>query len=203
MVNTKTRYWTKPTTEPEVAAVNLVSCLQHYKNAWIELVNNSELDNPIAVVNPELDDPFSWEFNYGAYESKSDIENLQFLNATEKDLTYNWTYAFGSEAAVNEYKKTRAVTEGLLLSAGRCCPVRIEDAQKYRDLFVKDGYQYRYPSRTVRTWIAHWKPAVKIWIPDPSIKKVFVVCFSTEPCDKEASLLRASQFFKDCIEIGS
>lgn len=200
MDKARNQIWTNPTKDPEIAVANLISCLQHYKNAWIEQVNNTELDNAITIVNPELDNPFNWEFSYGAYESKNDIDKEQYFNETEKDLTYNWTNGYGSAEAVKKYQSNGEVTEGLLLSAGISSPVRIEDAQRYRDLFVKDGYKYKYPSTSERTWVSHWraKEGIKYRVPDPNVGKVFIVCFNTDPYDRKYSLLRASDFLRDC-----
>lgn len=200
MDHIRNEIWTRPTIEPEIAVTNLISCLQHYKNAWIEMVNNCELERAITIINPELDNPFNWEFAYGTYETKNEIDKLCFINETEKDLTYNWIHGFGSAEAVKKYQSNREITKGLMLSVGVCSPIRIEDAQKYRDLFVKDGYKYKYPSASEKTWISHWRPkeGVKYWVPDPNIGKVFVVFFNTDPVDRKSSLLRASDFLRDC-----
>lgn len=70
-----------------------------------------------------------------------------FLNDTERDLTYNWIAGFGNPVAIELYRKNRELTEGLNAGIGTCFPIRIADAQKYRDTFVGDGYVYPYPEK--------------------------------------------------------
>lgn len=77
--------------------------------------------------------------------------------------------------------KNRELTEGLNAGIGTCFPIRIADAQKYRDTFVGDGYVYPYPEKD-GCMVAFWKPKKRIpaYVPDQTIGKVFTVCTDVE-----------------------
>ena len=79
------------------------------------------------------------------------------------------------------YRKNRELTEGLIGGIGTCFPIRIADAQKYRDTFVGDGYVYPYPEKG-GCMVAFWKPkkGIPAYVPDQTIGKVFTVCTDVE-----------------------
>lgn len=83
--------------------------------------------------------------------------------------------------AIELYRKNRELTEGLNAGIGTCFPIRIADAQKYRDTFVGDGYVYPYPEKG-GCMVAFWKPKKRIpaYVPDQTIGKVFTVCTDVE-----------------------
>lgn len=194
--------WSKATTDPNIAVADLIACLQSGLNAWIEVQKNGEQEFPIMRVNPELDDPFNWTSLYGAYQ-KLDPE-ITYLNDMEKELTLYWMQAFGTNKAVRAYKEDGSITQGLIEGGGVSFPVRIKDAQEYRDTYKKDGYCYQYPSFNRPVWMNRWKPkeGVPTYVPDPDIKEVFVICYNCEePCLKD-NLLRASEFLKKCADYG-
>lgn len=172
--------WTTAMTNYQEALLALQACKGSFQTCWLELRKNGDQEFPIKIVNPELDDPFAWEFSYGAYASPESLPKQKFLNETERDLTYNWIAGYGDPVAIEAYKKNRELTKGLSANTGTCFPIRIEDAQKYRDAFVGDGYVYTYPEKG-GCMVAFWKPkkGIPAYVPDKTIGKVFVVC--TDP----------------------
>lgn len=188
--------WTHATTNVSKAMIGLVSCLEAGKNAWIEVRKNGDQKYPIMRVNPLLDDPFNWTMNYGTIRNEKELEKHQFINETEKDLTYNWTSVFSTKDAIEEYKKNRTVTKELIFDGGICCPVRIEDANAYRRDVVHDNCDYRY-------WMTFWKPkdGIPTYVVDDNVDDVFVVCYSDSPVNKKEAAKYAALFFKgyaDC-----
>lgn len=85
-------------------------------------------------------------------------------------------------AKKNGYGGLFEITEGLCISAGVGTPVRIEDAQMYRDTYVKDGYLYKHPGKEACI-VIFWTPkdGVPCYVPDPNIEKVLVICVETDP----------------------
>lgn len=192
--------WTKATTDPQEALSSLMSCLLCGHNAWLEIRKNGDQSLPISIINPELDDPFNWEFNFGSFATTASI--TKFLNETEKDLMLNWEHAYATKEAAEAYRKHGKITKGLFNGSGESIPVKRRDAQRYRDTFVKDGYQYQKPSSSKPTWMNFWRPKknIRLWVPDPKIQYVFTVCFDNKERDLYTSLKRAENFFKECAE---
>lgn len=184
--------WCHAVKDPQVAMMNLIHCLNAGHNAWLELRENGDQYYPIMIVNPVLDDPFNWTFSYGSVRNDAEITAHDFLNVTERDLTMHWVNAMGTEKAVEAYKKDGTVMEGLIMGGGISCPVKIEDANRYRRDITGDSYKYDY----FANW---WKPAegVPSHIPDPNAGKVFTVCYDNSPVDVKASCERAARYLMD------
>lgn len=184
--------WTHATKDPHIAMICLLGCLNSGKNAWIELRDNGDQEFPIMIPNPVLDDPFKWQFSYGTPTNKEDIEKHQFLNETERDLTLNWVSVMGTPEAVAAYQKDRTIIEGLILGGSVSCPVRREDANRYRAEVTGDNYQYGL----MTDW---WKPleGIPYYIPDPSLGKVFTVCYDDETVDMKFACRRAAEFLTE------
>ena len=188
MSNVKTG-WSRATKDPHVAMVSLMDCLNRGTNAWIECRDNGDQDYPILIPNPVLEDPFKWQFAYGTPgSSNEEIEKHNFLNDTQRDLTMNWVAMMGTPEAVAAYKKDRTLMKGLM-GGSICCPVRREDAERYRAEIVGDNYLYRLTT----DW---WKPlnGIPYHIPDPSVGKVFTVCYDDGAVDIAAACHRAAEF---------
>lgn len=186
-VNTR---WTHATTDPGEALAALVSCLEAGLNGWIEIRDNGDQEYPIMKVNPELNNPFNWKMAYGTVRNEKEMREHRYLNDTEKELTYDWTAGYGEQEAIEKYRKTGEITEGLLKNAGIAFPIRIKDAVEYRKKFTKDGYaNYRY-------FTTYWEPrnGIPARIVDDSVGKVFTVCFNEEPADKKENMRRAAAF---------
>lgn len=184
--------WTHATKDINEAILGLVSCMEAGYNAWIERRANGDQEFPIMKVNPELDNPFNWVMAYGAPRNEEAMEEHEYLNATEKDLTYNWTACFGDHAAVEEYKKTGKIMEGLIHGTGEQVAVRIEDADRYRREITGDGYTYGY-------YVTYWKPkdGISTRVVDDSIGDVFTVCYTKGPVDRKTALEKAAAFLLD------
>lgn len=185
-VNTR---WTHATKNPSEALAGLVSCLEAGNNAWLELRDNGDQEFPIMKVNPKLDDPFNWTMMCGVPRNEKEMREKNYLNETEKDLTFNWMAGFGTKEAVEKYQQTGEVTEGLLSGVGVSSPVRIKDADFYRAQFTGDNYKYGF-------FVTYWKPkdGIKQYIPDESVGKVFTVCCSNGPVDKKEAARKAAAF---------
>lgn len=184
--------WTKATTDANKALMGLLSCIQSGCNAWIEVRKNGDQDYPVEKVNPELDNPFNWEFAYGTPRNEEEMAKHRYLNDTEKDLTYNWTDAFGTPEAIEKYQKTGEVTPGLFNGQGTSCPVRIVDANRYRKEIKGDGYEYNF-------WAAYWRPkeGIDVYVLDDEIDEVFVICYDNSPeniPDKKDLIRKAGEF---------
>ena len=181
--------WTKATVDANAAMLGLISCVQHDKNAWIEVQKNGEQEYPIMKKNPALDDPFNWTMLYGVPYNEKELTEHSYFNDTERDLTIFWTACYGIQSAIDAYQKDRTLLEGLIMGGGICHPVRIEDAVRYREMYVGDGYKYN-------TWTTFWKPkeGIPYYVVDERIEKVFVICYDNEPVDAAAAIRRAAQF---------
>lgn len=184
--------WSEATTNANKAMMQLVSCIESGKNAWIEIRKNGEQEYPIKKKNPELDNPFNWDMMYGAPRNESEMMNYKYFNDTQKDLTYNWTACFGEKNAIKEYQSNGKITKELFNGMGICHPVRIKDANFYRKNIVGDNYEYGY-------WVTYWKPKKNIpyWIVDDSIGEVFTICFNEEAVNKKEAIKRAAQFIME------
>ena len=180
--------WTKATTDVNEAMIALISCVESGRNAWIEVQKNGEQGFPIQVPNPLLDDPFNWTPAYGVQRNEKEINERHYLNQTEEDLTRNWTCAFGTAEAVKAYQKNRTISKDLFVGCGVACPVRIEDANRYRHEIVGDDYKYDF-------WTYFWQPNgnISYWVP-ADIDEVFVVCYDYEPVKKSDIMRRAAEF---------
>lgn len=190
--------WCKAMADPFEAISALIQCLNSGYNAWIEVQKNGEQDLPFKVKNPALDDPHNWKSACGYIPSPQEMANKTFFNKTEEDLFYNWTEVFSTKAAADEYKKTGGVSEGLVCLAtdkypyGIRCNVRKDDATHCRKTFGKQPYNY-----VNSPFYNMWVPAVEPYIVDESIDKVFVICYSEEPCDIEKKITLAADFLKE------
>lgn len=82
--------------------------------------------------------------------------------------------------------------EGLIMGGSVSCPVKIEDANRYRREITGDNYKYSY----FADW---WKPAdgIATYIPDPSVGKVFVVCYDDSTFNMRKACERAADFLRD------
>lgn len=177
----------------------MMHCISCGYNAWIEVQKNGEQSYPILIPNPELDNPHNWTSSIATTSQPK----TNFLNNTEKDLTENWICAFScSEKAVEAYVKEGKITEGLIRLAtdnvpeAHLCNIRKTDATKFRQIYTKDGYDYTKPS-----FYHLWKPkeGIPYYIPDPSIDKVFVVCYNNEPVNMKQSLEKVSALAKEML----
>lgn len=178
--------WTTATTDPYEAVTKVLSCIASGNHAWIELMENGTQDFPITVKNPALDNPFNWEMNYGL--PRSSMGDISYFNETEKDLTENWVNCFGQSDAIKAYQENGVVSEELFNGSVRH-PVKFEDAKKFRPNFNK-------------FWITRWraKEGIPYHIPDPSVKRVFTICYTDDPIN-EAELIRsAGEFLITCAD---
>ena len=173
--------WTMAMTNYQDALYALQTCRGSFRSCWLELRENGDQEYPINIVNPALDDPFAWEFSYGTLISPELLHTRKFLNETERNLTYHWMAGYGVPTAIEKYRKNHELTKGLNIGIGTCFPIRIEDAQKYRDIFVGDGYVYRYPEDG-KGFVDFWKPktGIPVYVPDRTVGKVFTVCTDME-----------------------
>lgn len=183
--------WTIATTDPGKAIMGLDSCLKAGKNAWIEIRKNGDQAFPIMKSNPELDSPFNWEMLYGTPRNMEELRSYPYINQTEKDLTYHWTYCFGEESAIKKYQETGEISAGMFKGIGIGHPVRIQDANTYREL-IGNPYDYSY-------WATFWKPkaGIPFKVVDESIEEVFTICYNEDPVDQVAALRKAGQFLLD------
>ena len=184
--------WSKTTLDPQEAMLNLTACIGAGHHAWIEIQKNGEQEFPIQKKNPLLDNPFYWTMMVGQIRNEKDLKEMKFFNETEKDLTYNWTHCFGTKEAIQAYQERGEILEGLIQSSGICHPVRIQDANYYREKITGDGYKYGY-------WMTRWRPitGVPYWVTDTSIKDVFVICYDDDiPAGSDtAALLKNAAAF--------
>lgn len=173
--------WTTAKVNYQEALLALQACRGSHATCWLELRDNGDQTYPIKMPNPLLDDPFSWRYSYGTVTSPDNLKAHKFLNETERDLTYNWIVGYGNPEAIAKYKENRELVEGLCFGAGNgiCFPIRIEDAQKYRDIFMKDGYRYGKPGKGT-CFVVFWEPQKEITycVPDPKVGKVLVICYN-------------------------
>jgi hypothetical protein len=181
--------WTEATTNVSKAFMGLLHAIDSGYEAWLEIQDNGKQDYPVKIVNPTLDNPFNWTSYIGVPRDFKAILDHKYINDTEKDLTVNWIDCFGTLEAIEHYQKTGELIDGAINSCGRSHPVRIKDANNYRK--NKDGYEYGF-------WMNWWKPKdeVPYWIPDPNIKKVFVVCTygKNSLLDKQEAIKKAGKF---------
>lgn len=192
--------WTKATTNVWEAIASLFACINSGHSAWLEIRENTDTDipYPITCKNPLLDDPFNWTSLYGTLRNNSEVLKKHFFNETEKNLTIHWISAFGTEAAIAKYKESGEITKDLMRGTGVEFPIRIEDANRYREMFVGDGYQYG-------NWMYTWKPkdGISRYILDPNVEKVFVVCYDgsyPECVDKKEAIMRVAKFLNEYAE---
>lgn len=181
--------WTRATTNPNEAMIAFTACLASGKNAWIEVLKNGDQEFPIMKKNPALEDPFNWTMSYGEPRNEQQLKETSFFNETEKDLAYNWTSCYGTKEAVEEYQKNGRIMEGLILGGGTECPVKIEDANRYRKEITGDNYKYNY-------WVTKWKAkdGIPYWILDEDIGDVFTVCYKDEPANMKDALAKAARY---------
>lgn len=185
--------WTTATTNYAHALSGLISAIEAGKNAWIEIRRNGDQDYPLMIPNPNLDHPKAWTMSYGTIRNEMDIINHKFLNETEKDLTNNYTTAFGSQEAVDRYYETGVLTKENFLGVGICHAVKIEDAIEYRK--NDDGYS------NYRHWVYFWQPRNNAYRIPANIDKVFTVCYDNQPVsDKKILFQKASEFLARLAE---
>lgn len=170
--------WTKAMVSYQEALLALQACKGSHEICWLELRENGNQTWPITMPNPVLEDPFAWRFSYGTIMSPEKLKSHDFLNHTQRDLTYNWIAGYGDLEAIEKYKKNREIVEGLFSGCGTSFPIRIEDAQRYRDTFTRDGYRYGKPGENT-CFVDFWVPkdGIEYRVPDPKVGKVLVVCF--------------------------
>lgn len=188
--------WTGATVNPYDAIAGLMSCLNAGKNAWIERRQNGDQAFPVTKKNPELDNPFNWTMMYGTPRSDKALAEHEYFNETDRDLTYNWVACYGNSEAIEKYQTDGTVTDGLLFGeSGICCPVRIEDADRYRKEVRGDGYAYGY-------WTTWWKPKgdIPYRVVDKDVGDVFVICYDDGPFDMKKAVRQAADFMKSYAE---
>ena len=98
----------------------------------------------------------------------------------------------GTEEAIAAYQKDGSLTEGLLLANSSIRhPVKIEDANRYRQEFTKDGYS------GYGMWEYMWVPkdGIPYEIVDTSVGLVFTICYTNTPIDNKVESLRAAANF--------
>lgn len=181
--------WTRATTNPNEAMIALTACLASGKNAWIEVLKNGDQEFPIMKKNPALEDPFNWTMSYGEPRNEQQLKETSFFNEIEKDLTYNWTSCYGTKEAAEEYQKNGRIMEGLILGGETECPVRIEDANRYRKEITGDNYKYNY-------WVTRWKAkdGIPYYIVDEDIGDVFTICYKNEPVNIKEALTKVAHY---------
>lgn len=199
--------WCSAKKDIHAAMDALLACIDAGNNAWLEIRENGDQEYPIMMANPALDDPFNWQFSYGIFCTHEELIQHKFFNDTEKDLTFHWIAKFGSQEAINAYKKSREIQKDLITGIGTCFPIRIEDAQKHRDTYIKDGYLYKVPDMNTHSsfWADFWKPKDRIpyHVPDPNVGKVFTICYDDNEnghISKPDLLIKASEFLKNYAE---
>lgn len=184
--------WSEATTSYSAALAGLISAIEAGKNAWIEVRKNGEQDYPIMVPNPKLNHPRAWTMSYSIPRNRTVLENHKFINNTEKDLTLNYTVAFGTQEAIDRYYETGILTSDNFRGMGICHAVKIEDAIEYRKNI--DGY------KDFHNWIYFWKPQNNdYWVP-ADIDKVFTVCYDDQPTDKKIVFKRAAELLLKLAE---
>ena len=187
--------WTQATTDVSEAMTALIACVESGRNAWIEVQRNGEQEFPIQVSNPLLDDPFNWTLMYGAPRNEKEINERHYLNQTEEDLTRNWTCTFGTAEAIKAYQKDKTISKDLFVGCGVACPVRIEDANRYRHEIAGDDYKYDF-------WMSFWRPKGNIPYRVPAdIDEVFVICYDNEPVKKSDAIRHAIEFMMHYADI--
>jgi len=181
--------WTQATTCIATAIAGLLSCLESGKNAWIEVQKNGDQDFPIMVPNPALNDPFNWTMLYGIPRNEKEMESHRYLNATQKDLTYNWHAAFSEPKAAEIYRTTGEITPGLFRGIGACIPVKVSNINEWREKQGLKPFCYG--------WVTYWQPKETIPYRIPAdIPEVFVVCYDDGPRDKKKSLAAMAELLQ-------
>lgn len=179
--------WAEATTNYATALAGLISAIEAGKNAWIEIRKNGDQDFPIMIPNPALNHPKAWTMSYGTLRNEVDLLNHTYLNETEKDLTLNYTVAFGTQEAIDRYYETGILTKDNFLGVGICHAVRIEDAIEFRKNI--DGY------KNYRQWVYFWKPREDAYRIPADIDKVFTICYDDQPVtDKKILFKRVAEF---------
>jgi len=175
--------WTQATTNLYEAIAGLLAAQANNKNAWIEEQKNGEQDFPIMIKNPELDNPFNWTMSFGV---PARIENHQYFNETEKDLTENWTASFGEVKAIRNYQQNNKLSKNLVKGIGVCFPLRKKDFLKLRPDLPKN----------FNLWFTYWKPKDEIpyRVVNKQIKSVYVVCTDNQELNEKQSLQNLKNF---------
>lgn len=187
--------WAQATTNLWDALMGLISCLDAGKNAWIEVQKNGNQRFPVMKKNSLLDNPFNWTASYGLPRSQKAIEKEPYFNETQKDLTDGWVACFGKEKAILAYQQQNVISEEMF-TGNVCHPVRIKDADYYREHIKKDNYHYGY-------WMNCWKPKddIPYHVIDEGITDVFVICYDSGPVDKRDAMEKAGRFLLEAAKI--
>jgi len=84
--------------------------------AIIKHLENKEHTYPVKKVSNALNDPFNWTYTTQFHRSEEEINKAiaNSKNETEKDLILNWTPVFADKEAIEIYKTTGNVTQGLI-----------------------------------------------------------------------------------------
>ena len=179
--------WTEATTDYVVALQSLISAVEAGKNAWIEIRKNGEQDFPIMIPNPALNHPKAWTMCYATKRNEEDLLNHRYLNETEKELTYNYTTAFGEQEAIDRYYETGVLTKENFFGVGICHAVKIKDAIEYRKNI--DGYN------SFSYWVTFWQPREGAYRVPADIERVFTICYDDQPIISKKELLKKATDF--------
>ncbi len=176
------------------ATTNLIDAIQKCSKAidrhigsYIEIGENKNAEQPVRIVNPELDDPFNW-YSGMAYKRSSNAEP-RFLNTTHEDLHHNWFSAFGTKQAVEAYQRDGTMLDGLIENGGISHP-----------LPFSVGVEYGINEEYLQGWNRIWEPkkGIKRYIIDPKIDKVYIVVNGDDRIGtKQQSLQRLAKFIAD------
>lgn len=192
--------WTQATENIQVALTSLIECVNAGYNGWLEVRNNQDpsVAFPITIENPALQNPFNWTGSFGTLRASI---KKDFLSDTHQEMFDNWIECFGTAEAIKAYQERGEITKDLILcgnlaspSPAIAHPVRITDANKHREMFIKDGYKYN-------CWATVFKPKAGIPYNVPAIiPEVFVVCYDDTPLcqtSKTEAIQKAIDFLSD------
>lgn len=191
-IQEKIKVYSQPTTSLETAIIKFMNAMEGNLNVELKVCDNAKVQFPITVKNPELNNPFNWTMEYGSLRNHKE-EFANYFNETQKDLTLNWVAAYGEKQAIEAYQKDGTISKGLMKGTGYCHPIRIEDANWYREHIIKDNHKYG-------TFVTHWAPKDNIpyYVPDPSVKKCYAVCYREEEMQDKTDILKTfGQFIID------